>query len=184
MAIDAAAVDAPDDESESPAPAPTPTDASGPSDAPPGSSSANPGTPADEALSLRFQVHVDAIGDLGDWQKCEGLTVEYDIFEYREGGENTFVHRLPGRAKYQNIKLTRVINPSSKAVSDWVAKVLQDRSRTTAWVRVLDGSGKQVVQWNVVGAFPARWTGPTLDVTQNQAAIEVLEIAHNGFTAG
>jgi hypothetical protein len=34
---------------------------------------------------------------------------------------------------------------------------------------------------NLIDAFPARWTGPTLDVTANNAAIEVLEIAHNGF---
>ena len=126
-------------------------------------------------------MNVDDIGDLGDWQKCEGLSVEYDIFEYREGGENGFVHRLPGRAKYQSIKLTRPINPDSSKVADWVAKVMTERVRSTAWIRVLDASGTQVVQWNLVDAFPARWTGPTLDVTANNVAIEVLEIAHNGF---
>jgi phage tail-like protein len=153
-----------------------PTAASSPS------SSANPGaTPHDEALGLRFMVHVDDIGDLGDWQKCEGLSVEYDIFEYKEGGENGYIHRLPGRAKYQNIKLTRPIDPSSKLVANWVAKVMTEKVRSTAWIRVLDGAGKQVVQWNLIDAFPARWTGPTLDVTANNAAIEVLEIAHNGF---
>jgi len=34
---------------------------------------------APEALGLRFLVNVDDIGDLGDWQKCEGLSIEYDI---------------------------------------------------------------------------------------------------------
>jgi phage tail-like protein len=160
---------------------PAPTSASGPAASP----GANPGaTTVDEALGLRFIVHVDDIGDLGDWQKCEGLGVEYDIYEYKEGGENAYVHRLPGRAKYQNIKLTRPINPSSTLVANWVAKVLRERVRSTAWIRVLDASGKQVVQWNLQDAFPARWTGPTLDVTANQVATEVLEIAHNGFIPG
>jgi phage tail-like protein len=137
----------------------------------------------DEALGLRFQVHVEDIGDLGDWQKCEGLAVEYDIFEYKEGGENGYVHRFPGRAKHQNIKLTRPISPTSSTVAAWVGKVLKGHVRSTAWIRVLDASGKQVVQWNLTGAFPARWTGPTLDVTASQVATEVLEIAHNGFTS-
>ena len=138
----------------------------------------------DEALGLRFQVHLESIGSLGDWQKCEGLGVEFDIFEYKEGGENAYVHRLAGRAKYQNIKLTRPINPTSSKVADWIARSQTDRSRSTGWIRVLDAAGQQVAQWNLAGVFPARWTGPTLDVTANQVATEVLEIAHNGFVGG
>jgi len=138
--------------------------------------------PLDEALSLRFVVNVSGdISDLGDWQKCEGLTVEYDIFEYKEGGENGYTHRLPGRAKYQNVKLTRPINPASKTVAAWVAKMITEPKRVTAMIKVLDAAGNLVVQWNLIDVFPARWTGPTLDVTQNQVAMEVLELAHNGF---
>lgn len=145
-------------------------------------------SPPEEALSLRFQVSVDnvagiEIGNLGDWQKCEGLSVEFDIFEYKEGGENGYVHRLPGRAKYQNVKLTRPINAKSATVAKWVATVLASKATTTAVVTVLDAAGKEVAHWNLTGVYPARWTGPTLDVTQNQVAIEVLEMAHNGFMA-
>jgi phage tail-like protein len=144
------------------------------------------GTAPDEALGLRFKVKVDdvagiLIGDLGDWQKCEGLSVEFDIFEYKEGGENGYIHRLPGRAKYQNVKLTRPINPQSGTVAKWVATVLASKATTTAIVSVLDASGVEVAHWNLTGVYPARWTGPTLDVTANQVAIEVLEMAHNGF---
>jgi phage tail-like protein len=143
----------------------------------------------EEALSLRFQVHVDnvagiQIGDLGDWQKCEGLSVEFDIFEYREGGENGYIHRLPGRAKYQNVKLTRPISPASGVVAKWVATVLGSKATTTASVVVLDAAGQEVTHWDLTGVYPARWTGPTLDVTQNQVAMEVLEMSHNGFIGG
>ena len=70
------------------------------------------------ALSIRFTVRVDDYGSLGSWTKCEGLSVEYEIQEYKEGGENTFVHRLPGRAKYQNIKLTRPLTAAPEKVAD------------------------------------------------------------------
>lgn len=37
----------------------------------------------------------------------EGLTAEYEVEECREGGNAGFVHRLPVRVKYTNVKLTR-----------------------------------------------------------------------------
>ncbi len=141
-------------------------------------------TAAEPGLGLRFSVKVDRIGSLGDWQKCEGLVVEYDIYEYKEGGQNAFTHRLPGRAKYQNIKLSRPMNSSSSQVAAWVSAVGREPSRTTAVISVLDAAGTEVAHWNLDGAFPARWSGPTLDVGATQAAIEILEIAHNGFIPG
>lgn len=146
--------------------------------------SASASGPPTEALGLRFQVDVSPVGSLGDWQKCEGLSVEYDIFEYKEGGVNAYVHRLPGRAKYQNIRLTRPISPGSREVAAWVSQVQTNPKRSTATIKVLDASGKPVAQWTVTGVFPAKWTGPTLDVGANQVALEVLELAHNGFIPG
>ena len=67
---------------------------------------------ADPGLGLRFKVAIDG-HELGNWQKCDGLNIEYDIQEYREGGQNGYVHRLPGRAKYENLKLTRPVDSST-----------------------------------------------------------------------
>jgi phage tail-like protein len=136
---------------------------------------------SEPALSLRFMVVIDGQVRLGDWTKCEGLSVEYDIFEYREGGNNGFVHRLPGRAKYQNIKLSRPVDGSSAAVAGWLASVQARVNPSTAAITVLDPDGVAVTTWNLVGVYPAKWTGPTLDVGSSTAAIETLELVHNGF---
>ncbi len=134
-------------------------------------------------LSLRFTVVIDGQVALGDWTKCEGLSVEYDVFEYKEGGNNGFVHRLPGRAKYQNVKLTRPVDDSTAAVMAWLASVQARVTPSTAAITVLDADGSPVTTWNLVGVFPAKWTGPTLDVGANSAATETLELVHNGFMA-
>lgn len=134
----------------------------------------------DPGLGLRFQVTIDG-QSLGNWQKCDGLMVEYDIHEYREGGENGYVHRIPGRAKYQNIKLTRPVDSSSINVSDWMASVQSRVRRGTARIAVLDGAGVMVASWDLMGVYPARWTGPSLDVVGSQIAMETLELVHNGF---
>ncbi len=135
---------------------------------------------AESGSGLRFKVSIDG-RDIGNWQKCDGLSVEYDIFEYSEGGENSYVHRLPGRAKYQNIKLTRLIDGDSASVGVWLASVQVRMAPGTAQISVLDPGGAEVASWHLAGVYPVRWTGPSLDVGSNQWATETLELAHNGF---
>jgi phage tail-like protein len=138
----------------------------------------------DFALALRFRVSIDGYGSLGSWSKCDGLTVEYEVLEYQEGGQNDYIHRLPGRCKYQNVKLTRPLDKSSAGVASWVAGQRKKVDRSNAEIAVLDAAGEVVAQWNLNGAYPVKWTGPTLDATGNQIATETLELAHNGFLKG
>jgi len=136
--------------------------------------------PGDPGLGLRFKVIIDG-HELGNWQKCDGLNVEYDIQEYREGGQNGYIHRLPGRAKYENVKLARHVDSSTVDVASWLASVQLRLVRGTAQITVLDPSGESVAEWVLVEVFPARWSGPSLDVNGNQVATETLELVHNGF---
>ncbi len=143
----------------------------------------------DTAQTVRFRVKIDGGTHLGDWSKCDGLSVEYDVFEYKEGGENTYIHRIPGRVKYQNIKLTRPINKDSSQVAKWIASLKtktgrQQIKRETAEISALDSQGSPIVTWNLDGIFPVRWSGPSLDIGSNQVAMETLELAHNGFLGG
>ena len=135
---------------------------------------------SEEGLGLRFKVRIDG-KDMGNWQKVDGLALEYDIHEYAEGGENGYVHKLPGRVKFQNVKLIRPIDSSSATVSAWVQSLQVRMVPSTAHISVLDPSGATVADWHLVGVYPVRWTGPSLDVNSNQWATETLELAHNGF---
>ena len=136
--------------------------------------------PTETGLALRFKVTIDD-QNLGSWTKCDGLTVEYEVMEYQEGGMNDYVHRLPGRRKYQNVKLTRPLDKDSADVAKWVSKMGNKLARSNAEIAVLDPGGQVVAHWNLHGAYPVKWTGPSLDATGNQIANETLEIAHNGF---
>lgn len=138
----------------------------------------------DSALAIRFKVSIDGYGSLGSWSKCEGLSVEYEVFEYQEGGFNDYVHRLPGRRKYPNIKLTRPLDKDSATVVSWISKQVHEVERQNAQVSVLDPDGKVVCSWHLDGVCPVKWSGPTLDAGGNQVATETLELAHNGFLHG
>lgn len=135
---------------------------------------------SESGLGLRFSVKIDG-HDFGNWQKCDGLAVEYDIHEHKEGGENGYVHRLPGRVNYPNIKLTRPVDSGTSSVTSWVASLQIRMVPSTAQISVLDPTGETVATWMLTGVYPIRWNGPSLDVNGNQWATETLELSHNGF---
>ena len=134
----------------------------------------------DIALGLRFKVTIDG-QDFGNWQKCDGLSVKYDVFDYQEGGENWFVHRIPGRVEYDNVKLTRPIDQHSPLVMAFVRSLMVRGLPGTGHIAVLDTAGMTVAEWFLIGVMPVSWSGPSLDIDGNQQATETLEIAHNGF---
>jgi phage tail-like protein len=138
----------------------------------------------EQGLNLMFRVELDDKRILGNWTKCEGLAVEYEVQEYMEGGENSFVHRLPGRCKFTNVKLTRPIDKGSREVALWVAGQRDKPKRQNVAITVLDNQGKAVTTWKLTGVYPVKWAGPSLDAAGNQVALEVLELAHHGFLAG
>jgi phage tail-like protein len=135
---------------------------------------------ADPATGLRFEVKIDGV-EIGSFTACEGLGAEYEIFEYQEGGQNAYVHRLPGRLTYSTIKLTRPVDETSGQLAAWFSGLQQSVSRHTASITAFDLAGKQLAQWNLSDLYPARWSGPTFSADGNAVAKETLELAHNGF---
>ena len=132
-------------------------------------------------VSLRFRVSVYGM-QLGDWTKCEGLTVEYEVEEYKEGGANEFVHRLPGRAKYQNIKLSSPVDADTCQVMQYLTAVQKDLKRDVGVIELHDAADQPLMKWTLRGVYPVKWTGPTMDLSSTSVAIEALELAHEGFT--
>lgn len=139
---------------------------------------------SEAGTNLHFSVTIDGHKSLGTWSKCDGLAVEYEVFEYQEGGLNDYVHRLPGRCKYPNVRLTRPLDGQSAAVATWVSSGLDTVQRDNATITLLDPNNAKVCSWTLAQACPVKWTGPSLDAAGNQVATEVLELAHNGFLRG
>src|SRR2546423_15699802 len=128
----------------------------------------------EQAPNVRFTVSIDGYGSLGCWTKCDGLAVEYEVLEYQEGGWNEYVHRLPGRRKYPNVKLTRPLDEHSADVVTWISGLVTKPERKTAHIAVLHGNGAVVCKWDLSGVYPLKWAGPALDASGNQVAIETL----------
>jgi phage tail-like protein len=117
---------------------------------------------------------------LGSFAGIRGLEAQVDILEYREGGINDLVHRLPGQLSYPNLILSGGV--TSRAVEEWFAQTRLGADRHTMTVTFLDSAGTTVRAWSFAEAFPVRWTGPVLTAGGGAVAGEELEVAHGGMT--
>jgi phage tail-like protein len=135
---------------------------------------------ADPATGTRFEVKVDGI-EVGSFTACEGLGAEYEVFEYREGGQNGFTHRLPGPLKYSPIRLTRPVDEHSGPLATWFSTFRGSASRHTGSITAFDHQGNRIAQWDLIDLYPSRWTGPSFSADGNAVAKEMLELVHNGF---
>jgi phage tail-like protein len=139
-----------------------------------------PAVTTDPSVAVCFGLVIDR-HDLGAFVTCDGLSVQIKIDEVPEGGNNLFVHQLPGRISYQHIKLTRPINADSAKVRAWLASMNGQIKRTTAEITAMTADGKRVTSWGLIGVIPVRWQGPSFSAESPSVATETLEFAHHGF---
>ena len=142
----------------------------------------------DAPFTGKFKFSVEGVGEIGAFTEVTGLSVEVDVVEIKEGGQNHFSHKVPGRMRWPNIVLKRGVTDSDN-LFDWFAKTSGEGfsgegnalARTQGQVTVLDAKGDPLRAWAFEEAFPVKWTGPTMTASSSEVAIEELEIAHHGF---
>jgi phage tail-like protein len=133
----------------------------------------------DPLNSYRFAIEIQGIQE-AEFQECTGMQVEVKVEPYEEGGLNGFTHKIPGRRSYSNITLKRGFTTSTLLI-DWLDRVATKSAKSAELksmsILFLDNRGTPVRRWNLKGAFPVKWTGPSLNSTSSTALIETLEIA-------
>jgi phage tail-like protein len=132
--------------------------------------------------SGRFLVEIGS-EVVANFQECSGLTVEVEVQEYVEGGNNEFIHKLPGRMKYTNITLKRGISDNAQFAT-WRPKIEGGKISVepkNLSIILFSQAGETVKTWEVTEAYPVKWTGPDMRASSMDVAIETLEIAHSGW---
>ena len=117
------------------------------------------------------------------FQSVSGLSVEYDVEEFKEGGENRFTHKLPGRTKYTDLVLKRGMLTDSE-VTKWCLAAFRDREfrPTDISVILMNEQSEPLRTWNVAHAIPKKWSVTDLNANDNAVVIETLELIYQYFT--
>lgn len=136
----------------------------------------------DTAISVAFVVKLDD-ETLGAFSGCEGLGCEVVMESREEGGNNGFVHQLPTRLKYPNVKLTRPLGRDTEKIAKWFASMATGYKRRTGTIEAMRADGTVIATWGLLDVVPVRWSGPSLSTDSPKVLTETVEIAHHGFVA-
>ncbi len=136
-------------------------------------------------VGFHFRVEFDVPGIKENdfrFREVSGLSVELDDVTHVEGGENGFVHRLPGRAKYPDLSLKRGLVRDS-ALTDWCRRALYDFdfAPTTVWVSLLNEEHEPLRTYTVVNAYPRNWSVSDFNAEASDVVIESLGLAYQYF---
>jgi len=118
------------------------------------------------------------------FQEVTGLNVSINVDEnvYNEGGENRFVHRLPGRTTYSDLVLKRGMTPVS-GITAWCVDAIENFNYqpTNLLISLLNEDHLPVSSWYVVNAIPIKYDLAGLNAEQSQIVIESITLRYEYF---
>lgn len=135
-------------------------------------------------VGFHFKVEFVGIGNDNDcrFQSVSGLTVEYDTESFKEGGENRFEHKLPVRTKYSDISLKRGMLTNSLVIT-WCKQALENRLflPVIVIITLMNEKHEPLKMWEVIDAWPKKWSVSDLNAQENSIVIETLDLAYKYF---
>jgi len=107
-----------------------------------------------------------------------------DVVEQRAGSSPDYSSiKMPGQTRYSNIVLKREITKGDNEFFNWISTIkLNTVERRDISIALLNEVHEPVMVWKVKNAFPIKLTGPVLDASASEIAIETLELAHEGLS--
>ncbi len=123
------------------------------------------------------------------FQEVSGISVTLETESIKEGGENRFTHKVPGRTTYQDLVLKRGLMAQSSGLADWCQQTLeggltQKIEPKTIMVSLLDAntdSGRAMMTWKFVNAYPVQWEIAPLAAQASEITIERITFAYSYF---
>ncbi|GAA2628204.1 phage tail protein [Streptomyces vastus] len=131
----------------------------------------------DPYFGYNFSVELDGMTRAG-FRECSGLESSQNAAEYREGMDaNLAPRKIPGLNSYGDITLSRGVTNDSK-LWEWRQRVMKGTvERHNVSITLLDQQGGPRVTWNLFECWPKSWSGPSLNATSDEIAVEQLTLA-------
>lgn len=133
-------------------------------------------------LGFHFLIEFGNQKDEYQFQSVSGLSVDLETEEIKEGGENRFKHKLPVRAKYPNLILKRGLHADSGLI-DWCKAAMEgfEFKPTDLIIKLLNEKNEPLMSWNVVQAYPVKWSVGEFNAEESKVVLETLELTYSYF---
>ena len=132
----------------------------------------------------RFKVEIGGMIVAG-FNEVSGFDATIDVIEYREGDSpyNT-PRKQPGLVKYGNVTFKRGVVDSIEFFT-WLDDINQGQitlERKAITVSLYNDEDSPVASWEILRAWPCKYTGTDFNGTASEIAIEQIEFAHEGLS--
>lgn len=153
---------------------------------------------ADPLRNYKFRVVINggangglfSVGALG-FQSVSGLGTSIDVIEYREGGDNETMRKIPGMVKFDNLTLERgkYIGEQGTDLLRWLNRVwnpLTDQHsndfRATVVIQLLSTfNNEPACEWKLYQAWPVSYKPGELQTANSELLIDSVEIAYESM---
>jgi phage tail-like protein len=140
------------------------------------------------AAGMRYEIHNDfrfnvIVDDIYLFTFTEfalpSLSVEIDT--WKEGGQNTYSHKLAKRVELGTIRLKHAVT-TEMALLSWYMDVMNGKvAKRQVDVELIAPMGYAAIVWNFRDAYPIKWTGPLLKSDATGITIDEIEMVYHGF---
>jgi len=130
-----------------------------------------------------FHFSVDWGGTRLAFSEVTGLNIEAQVIEYRDGLSPEFsTTKMPGLKKFGNLTLKRGVFAGDNDYYAWLNTIKMNKTeRRDITISLLNEEHAPVMVWKLKNAWPTKITSPDMKASGNEAAIESMEIAHEGI---
>jgi phage tail-like protein len=120
------------------------------------------------------------------FKEVSGITVNIKTEELKEGGENRYSYRVPGRTDYKNLVLKRGYISGKSELADWTIQRMEStlaEKVTTKhlMVSLLDSESEIITSWFFYNAWPVKSEISSLDAMENKYLVETMEFSYLYF---
>jgi phage tail-like protein len=129
--------------------------------------------------SFHFRVDWNGASDM-QCSEVSGLDAELDEIEYRYGSNPKFnVTKMSGLRKSSNITIKKGVFKKDNRFFDWFNEVKMNApKKVTVTITLLDETGKTVMVWTLLNAWPKKVSSPDMKADASEVSIEEIEIAY------
>ena len=143
----------------------------------------------DPYRNFKFKIKIDNVYVAG-LSKCSALKKTTEMVEWREGGDPSTTHKLPGKTKYDAITLTAGVTHdiTFEAWANQVNNFQGDAAmslknfRKDIIIDVFNEAGQKVLSYKVFNCWVAEYQAlPELDASANAVMIQTVKLENEGW---
>lgn len=142
-------------------------------------------------VSYNFEVSIGKLKGVDClFSEVSGIEMDLDTStELKEGGNNNYSYKLPGRVSYTDLVLKRGLVSKSSPLYEWCKKTISGNYTKAiepkdVIVKLLDGDGNALVSWNFKNAYPKKLAVSDLNAKasgDSAIMIETITLVYSEF---